>query len=93
MPAGMPWGQDHHEVYQRLVNHRVSMSAICEDLPEEHNRVTLDPVLTDSNGIPAPKVDYTISDNSRKMMEHGIARAKEVLTAAGATISAAKCRS
>ena len=58
--------------------------AICEDLPEEHNRVTLDPELKDSHGIPAPKLDYTLSDNSRKMMAHGIARAKEVLTAAGA---------
>ena len=65
------------------------MSAICEDLPEEHNRVTLDPVLKDSNGIPAPKIDYTISDNSRKMMDHGIARAKEVLTAAGASHTSA----
>jgi len=60
-------------------------SAICEDLPEEHNRVTLDPVLKDSHGIAAPRVDYTISENSAKMMEHGIARAKQVLAAAGAT--------
>ena len=56
----------------------------CEDLPEEHNRVTLDPVLKDSNGIPAPKIDYTISENTHRMMEHGIARAEEILTAAGA---------
>jgi choline dehydrogenase-like flavoprotein len=35
--------------------------AICEDLPEEHNTVTLDPVLKDSHGIPAPKIDYTMS--------------------------------
>ena len=34
-------------------------ASICEDLPEEHNRVTLDPVLKDSHGIPAPKIDYT----------------------------------
>ncbi len=52
--------------------------------PEEHNRVTLDPVLKDSNGIPAPRIDYAISDNTRRMMEHGIARAEEILTAAGA---------
>ena len=61
------------------------MSAICEDLPEEHNRVTLDPVLKDGHGIPAPKVDYTISENSLRMMDHGIARAKEILAAAGAS--------
>ena len=56
-----------------------------EDLPEEHNRVTLDPVLKDSHGIPAPKIDYTISANSRKMMDHALARGREVLDAAGAT--------
>jgi choline dehydrogenase-like flavoprotein len=63
----------------------LAISAICEDLPEAHNRVTLDPVLKDSHGIPAPKVDYTIGENSAKMMAHGIARAREVLDAAGAT--------
>jgi choline dehydrogenase-like flavoprotein len=81
----LPWGADHHRVFRRLVGRRIGLSAICEDLPEEHNRVTLDPVLKDGHGIPAPKVDYTISKNSRCMMDHGIARAKDVLAAAGAT--------
>ncbi|MCC8427345.1 GMC family oxidoreductase [Reyranella aquatilis] len=81
----LPWGEDHHKVYRSLLNRRLAMSTITEDLPEEHNRVTLDPVLKDSNGIPAPKIDYTIGENTRKMMEHGIARSKEILTAAGAT--------
>jgi choline dehydrogenase-like flavoprotein len=81
----LPWGEEHHAVYRKLVNHRISLSAICEDLPEEHNRVTLDPALKDSNGIPAPKIDYTIGENSWKMMQHGIARAKDILAAAGAS--------
>ncbi len=81
----LPWGDDHHAAYRRLMNHRIGMSAICEDLPEEHNRVTLDPVLKDSNGIPSPKIDYTISENSHRMLDHGIARAREILAAAGAT--------
>jgi choline dehydrogenase-like flavoprotein len=81
----LPWGADHHRVFRKLNGHRLAASAICEDLPEEHNRVTLDPVLTDSHGIPAPRVDYSISANSAKMMEHGIARGREILTAAGAT--------
>jgi choline dehydrogenase-like flavoprotein len=80
----LPWGEDHHRVYRKLVNHRIGLSAICEDLPEEHNRVTLDPVLKDSSGIAAPRIDYTISANSHRMMQHGIARAKDVLAAAGA---------
>jgi choline dehydrogenase-like flavoprotein len=80
----LPWGPSHHAAFRRLNGHRVGLSAICEDLPEEHNRVTLDPTLTDSNGIPAPRIDYTISENTRRMMEHGIARARDILTAAGA---------
>ena len=43
----LPWGEDHHAAYRKLVNRRIGLSAICEDLPEEHNRVTLDPVLKD----------------------------------------------
>ncbi len=81
----LPWGRDHHREYRRLLNHRLTIGVACEDLPEEHNRVTLDPVLKDSHGIPAPKIDYTIGENTRRMMEHGIARAEEILTACDAT--------
>ena len=48
-------------------------------------------MLKDGNGIPAPKISYTISENTSLMMEHGIARAKEILTVAGArNISASR---
>ena len=81
----LPWGEAHHRVYRQLVYRRLQIGIACEDLPEEHNRVTLDPVLKDSHGIPAPRIDYAISENTRRMMEHGIARASDILTAAGAT--------
>jgi choline dehydrogenase-like flavoprotein len=71
-------------VYRTLLYHRLLVGVACEDLPEEHNRVTLDPVLKDSHDIPAPRIDYTISENTRRMMEHGIARASEILATAGA---------
>lgn len=80
----IPWGAGHHAAYRRLYNRIAGMVAICEDLPEEHNTVTLDPHLTDAHGIPAPKMTYRISDNSQKMLDFSIERASEVLTAAGA---------
>ncbi len=87
----LPWGEDHHRVFRRLFRHRIQVGVACEDLPEAHNRVTLDPVLKDSHGIPAAKIDYSISENTRRMMEHGIARGEEILAAAGATgISASR---
>lgn len=80
----LPWGKDHHRVFRKRLDHRVQIGVACEDLPEEHNCVTLDPVLRDSDGIPAPRIDYTISENTRRMMEHGIAKADEILAACGA---------
>jgi choline dehydrogenase-like flavoprotein len=60
--------------------------AICEDLPDPDNRVTLDPELRDAHGIPAPRIDYRLGENSRRMLEHGAARAKQALEAAGAKL-------
>lgn len=80
----IPWGDGHHSTFREMFNRVTSLAAICEDLPEEHNRVTLDDHLTDSNGIPAPSISYTLSDNSKKMLDHAVARGTEVLRAAGA---------
>ena len=80
----IPWGAGHHEAFGKYYDRTINLGLCCEDLPEEHNAVTLDPVLKDSNGIPAPKVTYTLSDNSRKMLDHGLEKGTEVMQAAGA---------
>ena len=82
--GAIPWGSGHHEAFSKRFDHVASIGILCEDLPEEHNRVTLDPELVDSDGIPAPKISYTLSENSRKMLDHGLDRAEEVMSAAGA---------
>jgi choline dehydrogenase-like flavoprotein len=80
----LPWGAEHHGAFAGLFDRTAGMVAICEDLPESGNRVTLDPDITDADGIPAPKVTYRLSANSTAMLEHSVARAQEVLEAAGA---------
>ena len=81
----LPWGTNYHKHYAKLHQRITGMVAICEDLPELHNTVTLDANLFDSHGIPAPKIDYTLSSNSRKMLDYAVARASEALRAGGAT--------
>jgi choline dehydrogenase-like flavoprotein len=80
----VPWGEGHHDAFRSMVGHRLSVGFCSEDLPEEHNRVTLDPVLTDIHGIPAPKIDYTIGDNTNRMLDFALDRGTEILAAAGA---------
>ncbi len=81
----VPWGPEHHAGYAELFDRTAGMVIICEDLPDPDNRVTIDPELTDGNGIPSPKISYRLSENSLKMLEHSVARGREVLEAAGAT--------
>src|SRR5262249_61061144 len=77
-------GADHHRAYAELFDRTEGMVVIAEDLPDPTNTVTLDPDLKDSDGIPAPKINYRLSENSTKMLAHAVARGKEVLEAAGA---------
>lgn len=80
----IPLGLNHHDALQKTLGKNIGIGIIVEDLPEEHNTVTLDPNITDSNGIPSPKINYTLSDNSKKMLAHGIEKSKEVMIEAGA---------
>ena len=80
----IPWGSGHHAAFRKTFERHVTMVGICEDLPETHNSVTLDPTLKDSNGIPSPKIDYTLSENSRRMLDFSMSRGAEIMRAGGA---------
>ena len=91
MTRGYPWGEanaiwgpDFHRQLRKRLGHSSMWGIIAEDLPEERNRVVLDPTLKDANGIPAPKLIYRMSENSHRLLAFHLARAKESLEAAGA---------
>ncbi len=80
----VPWGADHHAQMQRRFRNTVGLGVIGDDLPEQHNSVSLDPNLTDNSGLPAPKITYTVSDNSRALLDHALIQGQKVLEEAGA---------
>ena len=77
------WGANHHLSARKAINRITGMVGICEDLPDENNQVTLDPHLKDPDGVPAPKLHYRISENTKHMLEFSLARGTEILEAAG----------
>jgi choline dehydrogenase-like flavoprotein len=83
-PFDEAWGANFHRNTRKELGCSLELHIIAEDLPEETNRVVLDDKLTDSDGIPAPKVIYKYSENSRKLCDFHIGRVKEALVAAGA---------
>ena len=80
----VPWGAGHHAEMRRRFGHTMGLAVMAEDLPEDQNRVELDPAVTDTSGIPAPRVTYRFSENTRRMLDHGVQAARQVLEAAGA---------
>jgi choline dehydrogenase-like flavoprotein len=78
------WGPAHHEHLRAYLGRTASWGIFGEDLPDPENRVTLDPDLVDSSGIPAPKLRYKVGENSRRLLDFQVARARESLEAAGA---------
>jgi choline dehydrogenase-like flavoprotein len=78
------WGENHHKYMRQRFPHLIRVTVMGEDLPEERNRVEIDPNLKDTSGIAAPRVVYSYSENSLRMLEHGGKMARQSLEAAGA---------
>lgn len=78
------WGKAAHDQMRETFGRTLQWGFNCDDLPEETNAVTLDPTLTDSNGIPSPKINYRLSDNTRRMLRFHLDRLHEAHSAAGA---------
>ncbi len=83
-PFDSRWGSGIHEIIRRTFGHGFDWGIGVEDLPYEHNHVTLDPHLTDQNGIPAPKVHFTVDEDVKRNLAFQLARAREAHEAAGA---------
>jgi choline dehydrogenase-like flavoprotein len=82
-------GRNHHKSFAKLFNHTVGIAVISEDLPELHNRVELDTENCDSSGMPGVRIHYTLSENTQKILKHGIDKSRQVLIASGAKVISA----
>lgn len=78
------WGDAHHLHFRERFGRGASWGVFGEDLPDETNRVELDDALVDSSGLPAPRLVYRVSDNSRRLLDFHIEKASESLLTAGA---------
>lgn len=85
----IPLGPEHHKKFNRIFNRNAGIAVISEDLPELKNYIELDHSNCDSSGMPGIKVHYKVSNNTRKMLMHGINSSKQVFQSAGAKVKSA----
>jgi len=84
-PFDEQWGEAFHRKREAVFGKSFEWGIMAEDLPEHSNRVVLHDDLTDSDGIPAAKILYNYSENTRRLSEFHLARATEAMEASGAS--------
>ena len=78
------WGTNLHDLVARRFGHTLVWGIIGEDLPEESNQILLDPEMTDTDGIPSPRLIYKVSENSNRMLKFHEEKCVEACKAGGA---------
>jgi choline dehydrogenase-like flavoprotein len=78
------WGRDFTSAIDSYEN-MAGMWIVGEDMPQETNRVTLDPVAKDKFGMPVASVHFDDHANDVAMRAHAWSRGKAIYEAAGAT--------
>ena len=77
------WGRSFTTAIDGYSN-MAGMWLVGEDLPQETNRVTLDPVVKDANGMPVASVHYDDHPNDIAMRNHAYQQGAAVYDAVGA---------
>ena len=77
------WGRDFARKMETY-DHMAGMWIVGEDMPQETNRVTLDPEEKDAHGMAVPRVAFTDHPNDAAMREHAYGRGEAIYDAVGA---------
>src|SRR5271170_7089974 len=78
------WGRDFTSAIDSYEN-MAGMWIVGEDMPQETNRVTLDPSAKDKFGMPVASVHFDDHPNDVAMRDHAWSRGKAIYEAVGAT--------
>ena len=77
------WSRQGLDKLKEEFRHSAVVLVQPEDMPEAHNRVSLTSEIQ-PDGLPGVRLDYKVSDECRRSIDFGMARAEEMLRAAGA---------
>ena len=78
------WGDDLEREIRNEFGHYLSISAGVDQLPDEHNTVTLDPTRDDYFGQPIPLVTYRFDDYTSRALHKASEVQSWILEEAGA---------
>jgi choline dehydrogenase-like flavoprotein len=78
------WGAEYAGQLERY-DHYTGLLVMGEDPAQSSNGVSLHPTEKDQYGMPVPVIHYENHDNSRRMIDYGIGKAREMYEALGSS--------
>ncbi|UFS58672.1 GMC family oxidoreductase [Subtercola endophyticus] len=84
-PDAQSWGPAVAEHVRRWSGRAGIWGITADDLPDENNRVELDPVRCAADGLPVPVIRYTAPADALRALAYSTERAAESMREAGAT--------
>lgn len=84
LPVEQRTGAAGQRLVERALGRSFEWGASIEDMPDERNHVSLSPDIVDPSGLPAPKINYRLSEDSVRNLEWNVQRMHEAHRAAGA---------
>lgn len=78
------WGGEAQRWMENF-SYSAGMGMCGEDPPQENNRISLHPTDKDALGLPIPVLEYSRHPNTKAMMRHAVAQARELYSSLGAS--------
>ena len=78
------WGKAMKDADRELYNHCMAVGLVLHDLPQETNRVELDPEVKDAWGLPVARITHRAHANDLAQARWIVDKNAEILEAAGA---------
>ena len=75
------WGPAFHRNIKRVFGKGFTWGIQADDLPDPANRVVLDASAPDSDGLPGARIEYKLSQNSRRLLDWNLERVREAMAA------------
>ena len=84
-PPGEPlWGEAHKEFQRRWFHHFIWLDSNCQDMPQEKNRVDLDPRVRDAWGMPVCRITHSFMEHDYRVADFVMDKEELLLKEAGA---------
>ena len=79
------WGSALKDDMRKRFGHVAGLNLNGEQLPDERNRISLDPEVKDTYGMPVPRITFEPRKNDRLMLDAMKRNSREIYDAAGAS--------